>query len=38
MMKIFPTEKFTITTHLRSDGVEDKLLNHVAPAKLGRIN
>lgn len=38
MMRIFPTEKFTITTHLRSDRVEAKLLNNVEAVQLDRNN
>lgn len=38
MIKILPTENFTITTHLRPDRVEDKLLHYVEPYQLGRIN
>lgn len=38
MIKILPTEKFTITTHLRPERVEDKLLNFVEPYKLVRFN
>ena len=38
MMRIFPTEKFTITTHLRSDRVEAKLLNNVEGVQLDRNN
>ena len=37
-MRIFPTEKFTITTHLRSDRVEAKLLNNVEAVQLDRNN
>lgn len=38
MINILPTEKFTITTHLRPDRVEDKLFNFVEPYKLVRFN
>ncbi|MDY6897656.1 MAG: hypothetical protein SWZ49_06185 [Cyanobacteriota bacterium] len=38
MRRILPTEKFTITTHLTPDKVEDKLLNFVEPCKLIRFN
>ncbi|MEL6458745.1 MAG: hypothetical protein AAFQ91_10915 [Cyanobacteria bacterium J06621_15] len=38
MKKILPTEKFSITTHLRPDRVEDKISNFVEPYKLVRFN
>ncbi|MEB3217129.1 MAG: hypothetical protein VKN72_12995 [Nostocales cyanobacterium 94392] len=38
MIKILPTEKFTITTHLRPDRVEAKLLNYVEPYQLIRFS
>ncbi len=38
MMTLLPTEKFIITTHLRFDRVEDKLLNFVEPYKLVRFS
>ncbi|AFY55605.1 hypothetical protein Riv7116_3132 [Rivularia sp. PCC 7116] len=38
MIKILPTEKFKITTYLRPDRVEDKLLNFVEPYKLVRFS
>lgn len=38
MKRILPTEKFTITTHLTPDKVEDKLSNYVEPYKLIRFN
>ena len=36
MKIILPTEKFTITTHLTPDRVEDKLLNFVEPYKSAK--
>ncbi|BAY83177.1 hypothetical protein NIES267_26640 [Calothrix parasitica NIES-267] len=38
MIKLLPTEKFTITTHLRPDRVEDKLSNFVDPYKIIRFS
>jgi len=37
MIKIFPTEQFTITTHLKMDRVENQLLSHIEPVKLDRV-
>ena len=37
MIRIFPTEKFTITTHLKIDRVENQLLSHIEPVKLDRV-
>ena len=37
MIRIFPTEKLTITTHLEMDRVENKLLSHIEPVKLDRV-
>lgn len=38
MIKLLPTEKFTLITHLRPNRVEDKLLNFVEPYQLFRIS
>jgi len=38
MIEFLPTEKFIITTHLRPDRVEDKLLSFVEPYKLVRFS
>ena len=38
MIKIFPSEKFTITTRFKPEGVENKLLSYVEPYKLIRFN
>ncbi|MEL6461155.1 MAG: hypothetical protein AAFQ91_23455 [Cyanobacteria bacterium J06621_15] len=38
MIRIFPTEKFTITTHLQMDRVENQLSSHIEPVKLDRVN
>lgn len=38
MIRIFPTQKFTVTTHLTPDVVENQLLNHIEPVRLDRTN